>query len=39
MADVAAPETRKAGTWVVVWGILLILSGILAIMQPVIASR
>ena len=38
MADVAAPDTRKAGTWVIVWGILLIVTGVVAIMQPAVAA-
>ena len=38
MAEAAAPNLRKAGAWVIVWGILLIISGGLAIMQPVVAA-
>jgi len=38
MADVAAPEVRKAGTWVIVWGVLLIVTGFIAIMQPAVAA-
>ncbi|MEO8752937.1 MAG: DUF308 domain-containing protein [Casimicrobiaceae bacterium] len=38
MADVATPEVRKAGGWVMVWGVLLIIAGILAIMEPPIAA-
>ena len=38
MADAATPDVRKAGTWVIVWGVLLIVAGILAIMQPPIAA-
>jgi uncharacterized membrane protein HdeD (DUF308 family) len=38
MAEAAAPDGRKAGTWVIVWGVLLIICGLLAIMQPSIAA-
>jgi uncharacterized membrane protein HdeD (DUF308 family) len=38
MAEAAAPDGRKTGTWVIVWGVLLIVTGILAIMQPGIAA-
>jgi uncharacterized membrane protein HdeD (DUF308 family) len=38
MADVANPDTRKAGAWVIVWGILLIVTGFVAIMQPAVAA-
>jgi uncharacterized membrane protein HdeD (DUF308 family) len=38
MADAAATDVRKAGTWVIVWGILLIVTGIVAIMQPAVAA-
>jgi len=38
MAETAAPSVRSAGNWVVVWGILLIVAGILAILQPAIAA-
>jgi uncharacterized membrane protein HdeD (DUF308 family) len=38
MADVANPATRQAGTWVIVWGILLIVTGVVAIMQPAVAA-
>jgi uncharacterized membrane protein HdeD (DUF308 family) len=38
MADVAAPDTRKAGAWVIVWGVLLIVAGFLAILQPAVAA-
>ena len=38
MADAAIPDTRKTGTWVIVWGVVLIVAGIMAIMQPPIAA-
>ena len=38
MADAANPDVRKAGTWITVWGVLLIIAGILAIMEPPIAA-
>jgi uncharacterized membrane protein HdeD (DUF308 family) len=38
MADAAAPGTRNAGTWIIVWGVVLIVAGIMAIMQPPIAA-
>ena len=38
MSEVAAPDARKAGTWVIVWGILLIVTGFVAIMQPAVAA-
>lgn len=38
MADIAAPDARKAGTWVIVWGVLLIIAGVLAILQPAVAA-
>ena len=38
MADMNATDVRKAGTWVIVWGILLIVTGIVAIMQPAVAA-
>jgi len=38
MAETAAPSVRSAGNWVIVWGILLIIAGILAILQPAIAA-
>lgn len=37
MAD-AAPAMRKAGGWVVVWGVLMIIAGVLAILEPPIAA-
>ena len=38
MADATAPEARKAGTWVTVWGVLLILAGAVAIFVPAPAA-
>jgi uncharacterized membrane protein HdeD (DUF308 family) len=38
MADAVAPDARKTGGWVIVWGILLIVCGFLAIMQPPMAA-
>lgn len=38
MADVATPDVRKAGGWVIVWGVLLIVAGVLAILEPPIAA-
>ena len=38
MADSANPEIRKAGTWVTVWGVLLIIAGIIAIIEPAPAA-
>ena len=38
MADVGAPQLRKAGGWVMVWGVLMIFAGILAILEPPIAA-
>lgn len=38
MADAATPEARKAGTWVTVWGVLLIVAGIVAIVVPAPAA-
>jgi uncharacterized membrane protein HdeD (DUF308 family) len=38
MADAAIPEMRKAGGWVMVWGVLLIIAGILAVLEPPIAA-
>ena len=34
MADVAVADMRKAGGWVIVWGIVLIATGIFAIVAP-----
>jgi uncharacterized membrane protein HdeD (DUF308 family) len=38
MADAAPAEVRKAGGWVMVWGVLMIIAGILAILEPPIAA-
>ena len=38
MADTATPDVRPSGNWVIVWGVLLIITGFLAIMQPAIAA-
>lgn len=38
MADTAAPDPRTTGTWVIIWGVLLIIAGILAIGQPKVAA-
>ncbi len=38
MAEAVAPELRRAGVWVIIWGVLLIIAGILAILEPPIAA-
>ena len=38
MVDAAAPDARKAGGWVIVWGVLLIVAGVLAVLSPPIAA-
>ncbi|MFO1398863.1 MAG: DUF308 domain-containing protein [Burkholderiales bacterium] len=38
MAEATAPEMRKAGLWVIVWGVLLMIAGVLAILEPPIAA-
>jgi len=38
VADATAPDVRKAGGWVIVWGVLLIVAGVLAILSPPIAA-
>ena len=38
MAETVSPDVRKAGSWVIVWGILLIIAGVLAILQPAVAA-
>jgi uncharacterized membrane protein HdeD (DUF308 family) len=38
MADATQADLRKAGGWVIVWGILLIVAGIIAIFRPAIAA-
>ena len=38
MADAAEPGLRKAGGWVIVWGVALIVAGIVAIVEPAVAA-
>ena len=38
MAEASLPDVRKAGAWVIVWGILLIIAGFIAIMKPGVAA-
>jgi uncharacterized membrane protein HdeD (DUF308 family) len=38
MTDTAAPEVKKAGGWVIAWGALLIVSGVIAIFAPAAAA-
>lgn len=38
MTEQATPELRKAGGWVIVWGVLLMVAGIVAIVEPAIAA-
>jgi uncharacterized membrane protein HdeD (DUF308 family) len=38
MADAAEPGMRKAGGWVIVWGMSLIVAGIVAIVEPAVAA-
>jgi uncharacterized membrane protein HdeD (DUF308 family) len=38
MADAASPNLHKAGGWVIVWGMCLILAGIVAIVEPAVAA-
>ena len=38
MTEQSGPDLRKAGTWVMVWGALLIVAGIVAIVEPGIAA-
>ena len=38
MTDAVKPDQRRAGGWVVVWGVLLIVAGILAIVIPAPAA-
>jgi uncharacterized membrane protein HdeD (DUF308 family) len=38
MADVAGTDSRRAGGWVIVWGIVLIAVGIVAIVAPGVAA-
>ena len=38
MVDTMNTQVRKAGGWVMVWGVLLIIAGILAVWEPAIAA-
>ena len=38
MTDATGPDLRKAGGWVIVWGVSLIVAGIIAIVEPSIAA-
>jgi uncharacterized membrane protein HdeD (DUF308 family) len=38
MADAAPAQVRKAGGWVIVWGVFMIIAGVLAILEPPIAA-
>jgi uncharacterized membrane protein HdeD (DUF308 family) len=38
MAVAAEPGMRKAGGWVIVWGVALIVAGIVAIVEPAVAA-
>lgn len=38
MTDAAQPNLRKAAGWVIVWGVLLIVAGIVAIVEPAVAA-
>ena len=38
MTDQSVPDLRKAGGWVIVWGVLLIVAGIVAIVEPGVAA-
>jgi len=38
MAETAAPAPKASGTWVIVWGVLLIIAGFLALTEPAIAA-
>jgi uncharacterized membrane protein HdeD (DUF308 family) len=38
MADTSGPDVRRTGVWVIVWGALLIVAGIVAIVEPSIAA-
>ena len=38
MAESTATPVRNAGSWSIVWGVLLMIAGVLAIMQPVVAA-
>ncbi len=38
MADATKPELHKAGGWVIVWGVCLIVAGVVAIVEPTVAA-
>jgi uncharacterized membrane protein HdeD (DUF308 family) len=38
MTEPTGPDLRKAGGWVILWGVLLILAGIVAIVEPAVAA-
>jgi uncharacterized membrane protein HdeD (DUF308 family) len=38
MAEASGTELRKAGGWVIVWGVSLIVAGIVAIVEPAVAA-
>lgn len=38
MAEATGMELRKAGGWVIVWGVLLIVAGIVAIVEPAVTA-
>ncbi len=38
MADAAKPDLHKTGGWVIVWGVCLIVAGIVAIVEPAVAA-
>jgi uncharacterized membrane protein HdeD (DUF308 family) len=38
MTDATGPDLRKAGGWVIVWGVCLIVAGIIAIVEPALAA-
>lgn len=38
MADAAEPGMRRAGGWVIVWSVSLIVAGIIAIVEPAVAA-
>jgi uncharacterized membrane protein HdeD (DUF308 family) len=38
VAKAAGPDLRKAGGWVIVWGVSLIIAGIVAIVEPSVAA-
>src|SRR6478735_6031105 len=38
MAESIATPARRTGAWSILWGVLLMIAGVLAIMQPVVAA-